>query len=150
MPWAAHGNLALAAVPSRGCCSHVRGDTHPPTLHLSAHPLPPASTHPATLHPADHPHSHRHAPPRRFQSTYLGSRALIGSLLDSGLLQNRDTEGKTVVDALEAFGYDASSAAIGKIGVPPSRVSGRGVRRGTGMEAGWRPSAPSCRAVGQG
>lgn len=60
----------------------------------------------------------------RFQSTYLGSRALTGTLLDSGLLQNRDAAGLTVTDALEALGFAASETSLRKIRVPAEKIKG--------------------------
>jgi allantoate deiminase len=41
----------------------------------------------------------------RFQSTYLGSRALAGTF-DTTLLERRDSEGISMADALRAFGLD--------------------------------------------
>ncbi len=58
----------------------------------------------------------------RFQSTYLGSRALAGTLLESGILQKRDHSGMSVIDVLERFGFETSPGAIRRVAVPANKV----------------------------
>ncbi|KFM25685.1 Allantoate deiminase [Auxenochlorella protothecoides] len=55
----------------------------------------------------------------RFQSTYLGSRALAGSLAASGALDARDGAGVTLREALAAEGA-GDEAALRALGVVPS------------------------------
>lgn len=55
----------------------------------------------------------------RFQSTYLGSRALAGSLAASGALDARDGAGVTLREALAAEGA-GDEAALRALGVAPS------------------------------
>ncbi len=55
----------------------------------------------------------------RFQSTFLGSRAVAGCF-DAAVLNSRDAEGMTLRDAIEAHGHDA--AGIAAIARDPAQV----------------------------
>lgn len=59
----------------------------------------------------------------RFQSTFLGSRAVVGEL--GGLLSMQDREGGSVQQALEAHGFATSQAAVEAM-----RLRGEQVRQG--------------------
>lgn len=59
----------------------------------------------------------------RFQSTFLGSRAVVGEL--GGLLSMQDREGVSVQQALEAHGFATSQAAVEAM-----RLWGEQVRQG--------------------
>jgi allantoate deiminase len=58
----------------------------------------------------------------RFQSTFLGSRALAGTLVSAGLLQARDAGGATLSRALEDAGMDGSEAGVAAAALRPEQV----------------------------
>ena len=50
---------------------------------------------------------------RRFQTTFLGSRAIVGTLLKpQNLLLSRDTDGRTLADVLGMHGFAATEKAL--------------------------------------
>jgi allantoate deiminase len=57
----------------------------------------------------------------RFQSTFLGSRAVAGSL-DTGMLEAADADGMTVRQALEQAGFDPSPAALSSAMLRPEQL----------------------------
>lgn len=60
----------------------------------------------------------------RFQTTFLGSRAMAGSLLRSGMLQALDRDGRNLSDVLFMHGFDGSDAAVGQIAMRREAVKG--------------------------
>ena len=60
----------------------------------------------------------------RFQSTFLGSRAAAGSLLQQGALSMRDATGQNLAEVLSEHGFDASPSAIAAIAMQPAAVKG--------------------------
>lgn len=62
--------------------------------------------------------------PRRFQTTFLGSRAVVGNLVGEGLLAAADKDGRSLADVLYMHGFDGSPAAVGRIAMKPQDVSG--------------------------
>lgn len=60
----------------------------------------------------------------RFQSTFLGSKALTGSLVDSGILDVRDAQGQTILDALRGKGLADSVADIQAAALPVGALAG--------------------------
>ena len=68
--------------------------------------------------------SHARSRDRRFQTTFLGSRAMAGSLLRSGMLQAADKDGRTLSDVLYMHGFDGSDDAVGQIALRREAVKG--------------------------
>ncbi|KAK9813551.1 hypothetical protein WJX73_006575 [Symbiochloris irregularis] len=60
----------------------------------------------------------------RFQSTFLGSRAVAGSLLEQGALEMTDAQGHSLADVLSSQGFNSTPASIEKIAMEPSSVKG--------------------------
>lgn len=60
----------------------------------------------------------------RFTSTFLGSSALAGKLLDSGMLAQRDSHGLSLLDALAEAGFDASPDSVRRLAMRPELVYG--------------------------
>ena len=60
----------------------------------------------------------------RFQSTFLGSQALAGSLVDSGALLSLDEQGFTLLDALKYAGMEGTVEALEKARLPPGVAAG--------------------------
>ena len=60
----------------------------------------------------------------RFQTTFLGSKALSGSLLDSGALEKRDSSGVSVLEALMQSGLTSSKEDIESSKIPKELVAG--------------------------
>jgi allantoate deiminase len=60
----------------------------------------------------------------RFQTTFLGSRALAGTLVDSGALNSKDSEGKTLLDALLEVGMEGTSEAMAAAALDPGAAAG--------------------------
>ena len=60
----------------------------------------------------------------RFQTTFLGSRAMAGSLLRSGMLRAQDKDGRSLSDVLFMHGFDGSDAAVGQIALRREAVKG--------------------------
>lgn len=59
----------------------------------------------------------------RFQTTFLGSRALVGTLLQPiNLLQSKGADGLTVTQVLQQHGYNPSHEAISSIAMMPNQV----------------------------
>ena len=61
---------------------------------------------------------------RRFGTTFLGSRAMAGTLLSSGMLEAADKDGASLAEVLAVHGFNASAAAIAKIAAPREHVRG--------------------------
>lgn len=58
----------------------------------------------------------------RFQTTFLGSRAIVGDLLESGLLDSEDSNG---VSVREALGLTAKTqATLSRLAYKPEQVKG--------------------------
>ena len=62
--------------------------------------------------------------PRRFGTTFLGSRAVAGTLLSNGMLDAADKDGASLAEVLAVHGFDASTAAIAQIATPRERIRG--------------------------
>ena len=60
----------------------------------------------------------------RFQTTFLGSRAVSGTLLGEGVLELHDATGHSMADVLRHHGFDSSESAIAKIAIPREKVRG--------------------------
>jgi hypothetical protein len=60
----------------------------------------------------------------RFQTTFLGSRAVAGSLVSHGLLASTDKDGRSLSDVLYMHGFDGSEAAVAAIAKRPEEVKG--------------------------
>eukprot|EP00232_Nephroselmis_pyriformis_P020763 CAMPEP_0182863140 /NCGR_PEP_ID=MMETSP0034_2-20130328/6471_1 /TAXON_ID=156128 /ORGANISM="Nephroselmis pyriformis, Strain CCMP717" /LENGTH=503 /DNA_ID=CAMNT_0024995311 /DNA_START=365 /DNA_END=1876 /DNA_ORIENTATION=- len=60
----------------------------------------------------------------RFSSTFLGSRAIAGTLVKHGMLKSTDKEGKSIADVIAAMGSDASEENIMKIAMSSESVLG--------------------------
>jgi len=60
----------------------------------------------------------------RFGSTFLGSRAVAGTLVGSGLLEAADESGATLSQVLDAAGYNGSAAAVEALAYRPEAVGG--------------------------
>jgi allantoate deiminase len=58
----------------------------------------------------------------RFTSTFLGSSAIAGRLMDSGLLARKDGNGLTLSGALAEAGFDASSDTVRRLAIKPELV----------------------------
>ncbi len=73
---------------------------------------------------------HRMGPnctPCRFGTTFLGSRAVSGSLVKSGLLSVKELggQGATLAEALASQGFDSSPASIAAIAMRAGSIRGR-------------------------
>jgi hypothetical protein len=60
----------------------------------------------------------------RFGTTFLGSRAVAGTLLSNGMLEAADKDGASLAEVLAVHGFDASAAAIAKVAAPRERIRG--------------------------
>ena len=60
----------------------------------------------------------------RFSTTFLGSRALAGTLISSGALESMDPEGHTISDALAIAGLDGSNDALAEATLSPGEAAG--------------------------
>lgn len=62
----------------------------------------------------------------RFGTTFLGSRAVSGTLVGSGLLGAHELAGggASLAEALASHGYDPSPSSIAAIAVPPAKLRG--------------------------
>jgi len=60
----------------------------------------------------------------RFGSTFLGSRAVAGTLVKHGLLESKDKDGSTLSEVLTSMGFNGSVAAVEEIAYKPQDVSG--------------------------
>ena len=60
----------------------------------------------------------------RFQTTFLGSRALVGTLLQpTNLLQSKGADGLSVTQVLQQHGYGPTHEAISSIAMRPNQVN---------------------------
>ncbi|PSC67377.1 Allantoate deiminase [Micractinium conductrix] len=88
----------------------------------------------------------------RFHSTYLGSRALVGTLADVGVLRNIDHSGVSVAEALEQAGFDPSPAALRKMAIPRDKIKAYvevHMEQGPRLQAAGRPLGPVAAIAGQ-
>ena len=60
----------------------------------------------------------------RFQTTFLGSRTLAGTLLSSGALESRDGKGATLSDALMEVGMEGTPEALSAAALDPASIAG--------------------------
>lgn len=60
----------------------------------------------------------------RFQSTFLGSRAVAGSLVKHGVMDMKDANGHLFTDVLKSNGFDVSASAINLVAMQPSSIRG--------------------------
>ena len=60
----------------------------------------------------------------RFQTTFLGSRALVGSLLQpSNLLRSKGADGLSVEQVLQQHGFNPTPEAVSAIALKPDQVA---------------------------
>ena len=60
----------------------------------------------------------------RFQTTFLGSRALVGSLLQpSNLLRSQGADGLSVEQVLQQHGFNPTPDAVSAIALKPDQVA---------------------------
>jgi len=88
----------------------------------------------------------------RFKSTFLGSRALAGTLLRHGLLASADGDGVTLADALRARGVADPAAAVAALALPAGGVHAyleAHIEQGPVLEAGGRPLGVVTAIAGQ-
>lgn len=88
----------------------------------------------------------------RFHSTYLGSRALVGTLADVGVLRNIDHAGVSVAEALEMAGFDPSPSSLRKMAIPHSEIKVYvevHMEQGPMLQAAGRPLGPVAAIAGQ-
>ena len=60
----------------------------------------------------------------RFQSTFLASQAVTGSLATSGLLEAKDAQGMTLMEALRQGGFAQNPADLSTSSIKPEHVEG--------------------------
>ncbi|BDA45622.1 probable allantoate deiminase [Coccomyxa sp. Obi] len=58
----------------------------------------------------------------RFQTTFLGSRAVTGQLVPLGMLDNEDQNGETLADVLYKHGFQGSEEALARTAYLPEQV----------------------------
>ncbi|KAL4419269.1 hypothetical protein ABPG77_004827 [Micractinium sp. CCAP 211/92] len=88
----------------------------------------------------------------RFHSTYLGSRALVGTLADVGVLRNIDNSGVSVAEALEQAGFDPSPASLRKMAIPRDKIKAYvevHMEQGPRLQAAGRALGPVTAISGQ-
>ncbi|KAK9829855.1 hypothetical protein WJX72_008267 [[Myrmecia] bisecta] len=88
----------------------------------------------------------------RFQTTFLGSRAVSGALVKHGLLKSTDHNGMTVAEVLQMHGFDGSEQAISQLAMDPAGVRGYvevHLEQGPVLEAKGLPLAPVSAIAGQ-
>lgn len=61
---------------------------------------------------------------RRFQTTFLGSRAVTGQLVPLGMLDAEDRNGETLADVLYKHGFQGSEEALERTAYPPDAIRG--------------------------
>ena len=61
---------------------------------------------------------------RRFQTTFLGSRAVTGQLVPLGMLDAEDKNGETLADVLYKHGFQGSEEALERTAYPPNAIRG--------------------------
>lgn len=59
----------------------------------------------------------------RFQSTFLGSSALAGTLLDGRAAHARDAQGQSVLQVLDDAGFAGTEASLQALAMDPEKVS---------------------------
>lgn len=60
----------------------------------------------------------------RFQTTFLGSRAVTGQLVPLGMLEHEDHNGESLADVLYKHGYQGSEEALARTAYAPEQVRG--------------------------
>lgn len=60
----------------------------------------------------------------RFQSTFLGSSALAGTLLDGRAAHAQDADGHSVLQVLDEAGYTGTEASLQALAMNPDKVCG--------------------------
>lgn len=88
----------------------------------------------------------------RFHSTYLGSRALVGTLADVGVLRNIDHSGVSVAEALEQAGFDPSPRSLRKMAIPRDKIKAYvevHMEQGPRLQAAGRALGPVAAISGQ-
>jgi hypothetical protein len=60
----------------------------------------------------------------RFQTTFLGSRAVTGQLVPLGMLDNEDQNGESLADVLYKHGFQGSEEALARTAYAPEQVRG--------------------------
>ena len=60
----------------------------------------------------------------RFQSTFLASQAVTGSLATSGLLEAKDAQGTTLMEVLQQEGLAQSPLDLAKSSIKPEDIQG--------------------------
>ena len=60
----------------------------------------------------------------RFQSTFLGSQAVTGTLVGSGLLEARDSQGDSLMEVLQGEGLAQSPSDVMRSRLKASSVQG--------------------------
>ncbi|EIE22792.1 amidase [Coccomyxa subellipsoidea C-169] len=60
----------------------------------------------------------------RFQTTFLGSRAVTGQLVPLGMLDNEDQNGESLADVLYKHGFQGSEEALARTAYSPEQVRG--------------------------
>lgn len=58
----------------------------------------------------------------RFQSTFLGSSALAGTLIDRGAARAQDAEGQSVLQVLDGAGFEGTEASLQALAMDPNKV----------------------------
>lgn len=58
----------------------------------------------------------------RFQTTFLGSRAVTGQLVPLGMLDHEDQNGETLADVLYKHGFQGSEEALARTAYLPEQV----------------------------
>ena len=61
---------------------------------------------------------------RRFQTTFLGSRAVTGDLVGLGMLDAEDRAGESLADVLYKHGYQGSEEALQRNAYEPGQIRG--------------------------
>lgn len=70
----------------------------------------------------------------RFQTTFLGSRALVGSLLQpSNLLRSQGADGLSVEQVLQQHGFNPTPDAVSAIALTPDQVADFQMPVGVGL-----------------
>eukprot|EP00873_Tetraselmis_striata_P042555 jgi/Tetstr1/462819/TSEL_007769.t1 len=88
----------------------------------------------------------------RFGSTFLGSRAVAGTLVSNGLLYSKGTDGMTLAEVLEAAGLDGSAEAVNAMAYKPEEVRGYlevHMEQGPVLESKGVPIGPVSAIAGQ-
>ncbi len=88
----------------------------------------------------------------RFQSTFLGSSAIAGTLLSTEALTSVDQDGQTVLQVLQQHGFPASEASIRALTLEREKVGEyveMHIEQGPVLEAMHRPLGVVASIIGQ-